>query len=108
MSVATTARMGKEINTAMERQHADDFAALATRLERRGPSAEAVVDAVRRFEVAVPSWAFGTGGTRFGRFPAAGEPRNVFEKLEDAAQVHGLTGGAPRVSLHIPWDEPRD
>jgi len=92
----------------MERRHADDFAALAERLDRRGALAEALVEAVQRFEVAVPSWAFGTGGTRFGRFPGAGEPRNVFEKLEDAAQVHRLTRGAPRVSLHIPWDEPPD
>ena len=106
MTVATTARPG--ISAALERQHADDFVALAERLERRGASAEVIVESVRRFEVAVPSWAFGTGGTRFGRFPGAGEPRNVFEKLEDASQVHRLTRGAPRVSLHIPWDEPRD
>lgn len=106
MTVATTA--GPGISAALERQHIDDFAALAERLERRGASAETIVESVRRFEVAVPSWAFGTGGTRFGRFPGAGEPRNVFEKLEDAAQVHRLTRGAPRVSLHIPWDEPRD
>src|SRR5215210_4941873 len=77
-------------------------------LERRGAQVEAVIDAVRRFEVAVPSWAFGTGGTRFGRFPGPGEPRTLDEKLEDAAVVHRLTGGAPRVSLHIPWDEPDD
>src|SRR5690349_6624953 len=95
MTVATTARPG--ISAALERQHTDDFAALAERLDRRGASAETIVESVRRFEVAVPSWAFGTGGTRFGRFPGAGEPRNVFEKLEDAAQVHRLTRGAPRV-----------
>src|SRR5205823_4506444 len=65
-------------------------------------------DAVRRFEVAVPSWALGTGGTRFGRFPGPGEPRTLGEKIEDAAMVHRLTGGTPRVSLHIPWDEPDD
>jgi L-rhamnose isomerase / sugar isomerase len=106
MTVATTVRTG--LSAASERQHADDFAVLTERLERRGVSAEDLVESVRRFEVAVPSWAFGTGGTRFGRFPGAGEPRNVFEKLEDAAQVHRLTRGAPRVSLHIPWDEPQD
>ena len=106
MTVATTTR--SEISAETERQHERDFTELAERLERRGASAEAAVEAVRRFQVAVPSWAFGTGGTRFGRFPGAGEPRNVFEKLEDAAQVHRLTAGTPRVSLHIPWDEPRD
>src|SRR5688500_12558874 len=88
--------------------HERDLAALAERLDRRGVRADAIVDAVRRFEVAVPSWAFGTGGTRFGRFPGPGEPRTLAEKMEDAAVVHRLTGGAPRVSLHIPWDEPDD
>jgi L-rhamnose isomerase / sugar isomerase len=97
-----------DTTTDAERDHARDYDALAERLDRRGRSAEAVVEAVRAFEVAVPSWAFGTGGTRFGRFPGEGEPRTLAEKLEDAAVVHRLTGGAPRVSLHLPWDEPRD
>ena len=90
------------------REHARDFAAVAERLDRRGARTEAAVAAVGRFAVAVPSWAFGTGGTRFGRFPGAGEPRALEEKLEDAAVVHRLTGGTPRVSLHVPWDEPGD
>jgi L-rhamnose isomerase/sugar isomerase len=50
----------------------------------------------------------GTGGTRFGRFPGPGEPGTLAEKMEDASVVHALTGAAPRVSLHIPWDEPGD
>jgi L-rhamnose isomerase/sugar isomerase len=89
-------------------QHEGDVAALAERLDRSGQHLERVVDALARFQVAVPSWAFGTGGTRFGRFPGAGEPRTLDEKLEDAAVVHRLTGATPRVSLHIPWDEPDD
>ncbi len=87
-------------------QHERELAALAERLERRGEGVERVLGALGGFEVAVPSWAFGTGGTRFGRFPGPGEPRNLWEKLEDAAVVHRLTGATPRVSLHIPWDEP--
>jgi len=90
------------------RHHERDYEALAERLARRGQRAETIVDAVGRFAVAVPSWALGTGGTRFGRFPGPGEPRSLAEKLADAAVVHRLTGGAPRVSLHIPWDEPDD
>jgi len=90
------------------RDHERDYATLAEQLDRRGVRVDAAVDAVRRFEVAVPSWGLGTGGTRFGRFPGAGEPRTLEEKLEDAAVVHRLTGATPRVSLHIPWDEPRD
>lgn len=88
--------------------HARDFMALCERLDRTRQSAEVTVEAIRQFSVAVPSWAFGTGGTRFGRFPGAGEPRTLTEKLEDAAMVHRLTAGAPRVSLHIPWDAPED
>ena len=90
------------------RDHRRDYETLAERLDRRGLRADDVVDAVRRFEVAVPSWALGTGGTRFGRFPGPGEPRTLAEKLEDAAVVHRLTGATPRVSLHLPWDDPRD
>ena len=69
---------------------------------------EALIGSVQTFEVAVPSWALGTGGTRFGRFPGAGEPRTVFEKMDDCAQIHRLTGATPKVSLHLPWDEPED
>ncbi len=60
--------------------------------------------AVSRFGVAVPSWGVGTGGTRFARFPGPGEPRNVFEKLEDCGVINALCGATPTVSLHLPWD----
>jgi L-rhamnose isomerase/sugar isomerase len=50
----------------------------------------------------------GTGGTRFGRFPGPGEPRNVFEKLEDCGVIHKLTCATPTVSLHLPWDRTDD
>ncbi|GAA6758958.1 L-rhamnose isomerase [Thermus oshimai] len=55
-------------------------------------------------EIETPSWAYGPSGTRFQVFHIPGEARNVWEKLEDAALVHRLTGLAPRVALHIPWD----
>jgi L-rhamnose isomerase/sugar isomerase len=88
--------------------HERDLAALGERLARRGVRIDDAIDTVKTFEVALPSWALTTGGTRFGSFPGAGEPRNVFEKLDDAAVVHRLTGATPRVSLHIPWDETAD
>jgi L-rhamnose isomerase/sugar isomerase len=91
-----------------QRHHERDVAVLAERLDRRGVRAEEIIAAVRGFEVALPSWALGTGGTRFGRFPGPGEPGTIGEKMEDAAVVHALTGSAPRISLHIPWDEPHD
>jgi L-rhamnose isomerase/sugar isomerase len=54
--------------------------------------------------VAIPSWGVGTGGTRFARFPGPGEPRSVWEKLDDCAAIQTLAQATPRVSLHIPWD----
>ncbi|MDO4717130.1 MAG: L-rhamnose isomerase [Propionibacteriaceae bacterium] len=58
--------------------------------------------------IEVPSWAFGTSGTRFKVFAKPGGPRDAFEKIEDAAKVHEFTGLAPSVALHIPWDKVDD
>ena len=60
------------------------------------------------FTIEVPSWAYGNSGTRFKVFTTPGVPRNPFEKIADAARVHAVTGLAPRVSLHIPWDRVDD
>lgn len=76
--------------------------------DRRGIDAACVVDAVRQFSVAAPSWAVGTGSTRFGRFPGAGEPRCVEEKVDDVAALNALTGANRSISLHVPWDRPAD
>lgn len=81
-----------------------DYEALGERLDRRGIAIGTVLDEVMRFAVAVPSWGVGTGGTRFARFPGPGEPRHVFDKLDDCAVIHQLTAVTPAVSLHIPWD----
>ena len=81
-----------------------DYDALATQLARRDIDIERVTSAVMDFHVAIPSWGVGTGGTRFARFPGPGEPRHVFDKLEDCAVINALTGATPTVSLHIPWD----
>lgn len=58
--------------------------------------------------IELPSWAFGNSGTRFRVFPSAGVPRDPFEKIEDAAQVHKYSGIAPTVALHYPWDKVDD
>ena len=68
----------------------------------------AVKSALKAQEIETPSWAFGNSGTRFKVFAQPGVPRNPFEKLDDAARVHAVTGVAPLVSLHIPWDEVED
>ena len=68
----------------------------------------AVMEALRAQRIELPSWAFGNSGTRFKVFAQAGVPRDPFEKIEDAATVHRLTGVAPTVALHIPWDRVDD
>ncbi len=98
----------EEQNRTVASTHADDLARLGEQLARRGCDLDGIIEKVRRFEVAIPSWALCTGGTRFGRFPGPGEPRDVFEKMADIAVIQQLTGSSPRVSLHIPWDEPDD
>jgi L-rhamnose isomerase/sugar isomerase len=85
-----------------------DFAALGGVLARRGQDIEQLTALAQTFAVALPSWGVGTGGTRFARFPGKGEPRNVFEKLEDCAVINQLTAATPTVSLHFPWDKPTD
>ncbi|HEY2983052.1 MAG TPA: L-rhamnose isomerase [Jatrophihabitantaceae bacterium] len=65
-------------------------------------------DILRRQRIELPSWAFGNSGTRFKVFTQQGVPRDPFEKIDDAAQVHRYTGVAPSVALHIPWDRVED
>jgi len=68
----------------------------------------AVKRALATQRIELPSWAFGNSGTRFKVFGQPGVPRNAFEKVSDAAQVHRFTGIAPTVALHIPWDKVDD
>ncbi len=75
-----------DCNTPLQKDLDADYAALGTILHRRGLDIDAVTTNVAGFGVAIPSWGVGTGGTRFARFPGKGEPRNVFEKLEDCAR----------------------
>ena len=77
----------------------------ASSSSRRGIDIDAIGDKVAAFAVAIPSWGVGTGGTRFARFPGTGEPRNIFDKIEDCAVIQQLTRATPTVSLHIPWDK---
>jgi L-rhamnose isomerase/sugar isomerase len=72
------------------------------------PKAEAVIQKLVDFQVAIPSWALGTGGTRFGRFSGGGEPRSLEEKIEDVGLLHALNRSSGAISLHIPWDIPKN
>jgi L-rhamnose isomerase/sugar isomerase len=72
------------------------------------PDAERIIQKLVDFQVAIPSWALGTGGTRFGRFSGGGEPRSLEEKIEDVGLLHALNRSSGAISLHIPWDIPRN
>lgn len=95
-------------NARVEDATTEDYDALKRALARHGIDAEAVVQKVMAFGVAIPTWGVGTGGTRFARFPGPGEPRNVFEKLDDCAVIQRLARATPTISPHIPWDKVDD
>lgn len=100
--------MKKTIEAQNEKRIADlqvDYDMLGEQLERRGIDIDTIKARAKSFGVAVPSWGTGTGGTRFARFPGMGEPRNIFDKLDDCGVIHQLTDATPKVSLHIPWDK---
>jgi L-rhamnose isomerase/sugar isomerase len=67
---------------------------------------DGVLNKLAAFNITIPSWALGTGGTRFGRFSGGGEPRSLEEKIEDVGVIHALNRSSDSISLHIPWDIP--
>jgi L-rhamnose isomerase / sugar isomerase len=85
-----------------------EYDVLVDRLERGKRDVPGIERSLASLAVETPSWGYGDSGTRFGVFPQPGRPRDVFEKLEDAAEVHRLTGSAPAVALHFPWDQVED
>lgn len=107
MSVISEAVIEAENEKAVAALEAD-YAHLGEQLDRRGIDIGWVKDKVAAYSVAVPSWGVGTGGTRFARFPGPGEPRDIFDKLDDCAVINELTRATATVSLHIPWDKVDD
>ncbi len=105
-------RIGPDVvareNAARQADLDADIDHLALVLGRRGLELDDVAGHVARFAVAVPSWGVGTGGTRFARFPGPGEPRDVFEKLQDCSVIQQLVRCTPTVSPHFPWDRVDD
>src|SRR3712207_1687363 len=92
----------QELNHGPLQQHQRRFGALASDIR----NVEEVLQQLIDFQIAIPSWALGTGGTRFGRFSGGGEPRSLEEKIEDVGLLHALNGSSGAISLHIPWDIP--
>jgi len=87
--------------------HKKSISLLSDQLGDREISLSDLISQISTFQIAVPSWALGAGGTRFGRFSIGGEPRNLEEKLDDIGLLAKLTKRTDAVSLHIPWDIPQ-
>ena len=94
----------EEHNHSLQKDHQRRFDFIAADVN----NVEAIIEKLIAFQVAIPSWALGTGGTRFGRFPGGGEPRNLEEKIEDIGLLHALNQSSGAISLHIPWDIPEN
>lgn len=92
----------EEHNHSLQQEHKKKFDFIASDIKDIDTVIQKLVD----FQIAVPSWALGTGGTRFGRFPGGGEPRSLEEKIEDIGLLHSLNKSSGAMSLHIPWDIP--
>jgi len=97
-----------DFNKASLENHNDSFDFLSSKLSKNGHDVKSIISRLADFQVAIPSWALGAGGTRFGRFSFYGEPSSLEQKLEDIGVIHSLTQTAGAVSLHIPWDIPSD
>jgi L-rhamnose isomerase / sugar isomerase len=91
-------------NEKLLSKHQQQFSLLSAEI----PDAERIVQKLNAFNIAIPSWALGTGGTRFGRFSGGGEPRSLEEKIEDVGLIHALNKSSNSISLHIPWDIPEN
>ena len=85
-----------------------DFEYLEKKLNKEHVDIRLILDQVKKFQVAVPTWGVGTGGTRFARFPGIGEPQNIYDKIEDCAVINDLIGFTNKVSPHFPWDNVDD
>ncbi|WP_207497206.1 TIM barrel protein [Aridibaculum aurantiacum] len=92
----------EELNHEQSQEHKRQFDYVAASVR----NVEDVLQKLQDFQVAIPSWALGTGGTRFGRFSGGGEPRSLEEKIEDVGLLHQLNQSSGAISLHIPWDIP--
>ena len=92
----------QEYNQHLLKEHQRKFEFISSGLK----NVEEILKKLMKFQVAIPSWALGSGGTRFGRFSVGGEPRNLEEKIEDIGLLHALNRSSGAISLHIPWDIP--
>ncbi|MBW2962547.1 TIM barrel protein [Mesonia aestuariivivens] len=97
-----------EFNKKQNDSFENEIDFLENKFAKKGISIAKIIQKLADFQVAIPSWALGAGGTRFGRFSYGGEPSSLEQKLDDIGILHALTKTAGAVSLHIPWDIPED
>ena len=97
-----------EINEKQLSEHQRNWSFLKESLTNKGVAVEDLIHKISNFQIAIPSWALGTGGTRFGRFPLGGEPSTLEDKVKDVGLLHALNKSCGAISLHIPWDIPQD
>lgn len=95
-------------NEKQLKKHQSHWTVLKDQLAEKGADVHELIKQLRAFQIAIPSWALGTGGTRFGRFPMGGAPLNLEEKMYDIGLLHALNRSSGAISLHIPWDIPED
>jgi L-rhamnose isomerase/sugar isomerase len=93
-------------NNSSIKSHLEEYQFLERQLSNKGIDTSKIIQKIQDFQVAIPSWALGAGGTRFGRFSIGGEPSSIKEKIGDVGIIHALTRSAGAISLHIPWDIP--
>jgi len=101
-------RINKNILSALNDEELEVHKRNFENLKQQIQGIEPIVEKVANFQIAIPSWALGTGGTRFGRFSGGGEPRTLEEKIMDVGLIHALNQSSNAISLHIPWDIPEN
>jgi L-rhamnose isomerase/sugar isomerase len=94
----------KKHNNKLEKKHNRAFEFISQDIDE----VEELIAKLQKFQIGIPSWALGTGGTRFGRFSGPGEPGSLEQKFEDVGLLHALNKSSGAISLHIPWDIPKD
>ena len=108
MFEAVTKNRIEENNKNFLDEQAKDYDYFQEKLLRTNNDINLIKKKINNFNLALPSWGLGTGGTRFGRFPGIGDPNNIFQKIEDIAVINDLMGATNSVSPHFPWDNVDD
>jgi L-rhamnose isomerase/sugar isomerase len=98
----------KDLNKDLRKTHSEQLDFLQNQLSKKGLNPSVIIEQIMALQIAIPSWALGAGGTRFGRFSFGGEPGSLEQKIADVGLIHALTQSAGAISLHIPWDIPKD